>query len=139
MPSAGPGDLRVKLRLTRSPVGPSPSLVDRSAGIQSLALAMEALALVGLEGAPDDERLAAALAVEGVLAWFHDASPGHRPPAQAMGYALAYAAARLEGAGRAAPAALTHAGAGLRTRARPARRGARRRTGARVVRLVDRN
>lgn len=111
VPSAGPGDLRVKLRLTRSPVGPSPSLVDRSAGIQSLALAMEALALVGLEGAPADERLAAALAVEGVLAWFHDASPGHRPLAQAMGYALAYAAARLEGAGRAAPAALTHAGA----------------------------
>jgi hypothetical protein len=107
--AAGPGDLRVELRLTQSPVGPSPSLVDRSVGIQSLALAMEAVALVGFEGAPADERLAAALAIEGVLAWFYDASPGHRPPAQAMGYALAYAAARFEGVGRPAPAALTEA------------------------------
>lgn len=106
---AGPGDLRVGLRLTKSPVGPSPSLVDRGVGIQSLALAMEAVALVGFEGAPADERLAAALAIEGVLAWFHSASPGHRPPAQAMGYALAYASARFEGVGRPAPAALTEA------------------------------
>ncbi len=109
--SAGPGDLRVELRLTHSPVGPSPSLGDRSVGIQSLALAMEAVALVVFEDAPADERLAAALAIEGVLAWFYDASPGHRPPAQAMGYALAYAAARFEGVGRPVPSALMDAAA----------------------------
>lgn len=107
--SAGPGDLRVELRLTHSSAGTSPSLVAGAVGTQSLALAMEAVALVAFEDAPADERLAAALAVEGVLAWFHDASPGHRPPSQAMTYALAYAAARFEGVGRPPPAALIEA------------------------------
>jgi len=109
VPPAGPGDLRIELRLTHSSIGPSPSLGGRSVGTQSMALAAEAVALVGFEDAPPDERLAAALAMEGVLAWFHDASPGHRAPAQAMTYALAYAAARFEGVGRPAPAALTEA------------------------------
>jgi hypothetical protein len=103
---AGAGDLRVELRLLHSPAGPKPTLREKSVGTQSLALAAEAIAVTGFEGAPDDERLAAALAVEGVLAWFHDASPGHRPASQALTYALAYAIARFEGVGRTAPAAL---------------------------------
>lgn len=106
--SAGPGDLRIELQLLRSATGPSPSLGGRDFGIQSLALAAEAVALVGFDAAPRDVRLAAALSLEGVLAWFHDGT-GHRPEAQAMAYALAYAVARLEGAGRPVPAALTAA------------------------------
>lgn len=103
-----PGDLRITLRLLRSATGPSPSLGGADVGVQSLVLAAEAVALVGFDGAPPDVRLAAALSLEGVLAWFHDGT-GHRPEAQAMAYALAYAVARLEGAGRPVPAALTAA------------------------------
>lgn len=106
---AGPGDLRVELQLTHSSIGVTPSLGGQSVGTQSLTLAAEAVALVGFEDAPRDERLAAALALEGVLAWFHDGSAGHRAPSQAMAYALAYAAARFEGAGRSAPASLAEA------------------------------
>jgi hypothetical protein len=103
--SDGPGDLRITLRLLRSATGPSPSLGGHGVGVQSLALAAEAVALVGFDAAPADVRLAAALSLEGILAWFHDGT-GHRPEAQAMAYALAYAVARFEGAGRPVPAAL---------------------------------
>lgn len=108
---AGPGDLRIVVRLMRSPVGPSPSLGGHAVGTQTLALAAEAVARVGFDEATPDVRLAAALALEGVLAWFHDGSPGQRP-AQAMAYALTYAVARFEGVGRPVPAALIAAAEG---------------------------
>jgi hypothetical protein len=102
------------VELHRSRVGPVPRLARGAGPPLALAVAVPALMLaIAVEQAPE-ERTAAALVLEGVLGWDrHDA--GLQPAQQAVAYALRYAAARLEEAGRPAPPALREAIAAQRT------------------------
>jgi len=100
------------VELHRSRIGPVPRLAR--GGGPPLTLALPALMLaIAVEQAPE-ERTAAALVLEGVLGWDrHDA--GLQPAQQAVAYALRYAAARLDEAGREPPEALREAIAAQRT------------------------
>jgi hypothetical protein len=104
-----PGATRVTAQLVRSALGPAPTLGRASpppAQVANAATAALAEAL-GPEGV--DVRLAAALALEGLLGWYEIADPHLQPPQQAIAYALRHAVARLEEEGRAAPGALAEA------------------------------
>lgn len=103
------GGTRLSAQLVRSALGPVPTLGRASpppaliANAATVALA----AALGPEGI--DVRLAAALALEGLLGWYEIADPHLQPPQQAIAYALRHAVARLEEEGRAAPEALAQA------------------------------
>jgi hypothetical protein len=99
-------EAEVTVALARSVAGPVPSLgrpapppADLLVG--ALALLAELALAQGAE-----ERLAAALAIEGLLGWWAAADPTFQPPQQAVAYALRHAGARLEEAGRPIPPGL---------------------------------
>jgi hypothetical protein len=103
VPWEGPGRHEVVAELTRAPVGPVPVLrrggdrVAPTAAIGALALVLAVAVDADAEG-----RLALGLALEGVVGWYRES---HRltAPRNAVGYAIAHAAARLEEAGRPVP------------------------------------
>src|SRR5262249_47140232 len=103
VPWEGPGRHEVVTELTRSAVGPVPVLrgggdrVAPTAAVGALALGVA----VAVDAAADG-RLALGLALEGVVGWYRES---HRltAPRNAVGYAIAHAAARLEEAGRPVP------------------------------------
>jgi hypothetical protein len=99
---------RTAVELRRSTVGPVPRLVRDAASPVSLSLAVPALILAVAAEQTAEERTAVALTLEGVLGWDHH-DIGLQPAQQAVAYALRYAAARLEEAGRPAPEALLEA------------------------------
>ena len=107
--SDGPGQPRIVAQLVKSALGPVPTVGRAAPG----ALALEAAAAAGLavclEDAAADTRLAAALALEGLLGWYHEADPHLQPPQQALAYSLRYADSRLAEAGRTSPTDLTSA------------------------------
>jgi inactivated superfamily I helicase len=103
----GPGQPRIVLKLTRSPVGPVPSLGRAAPSPLAVAAAAAAVIAAFLGEADGDLRLASALTLEGVLGWYREADPHFQPPQQAVAYSLRYAASRLEEAARPVPADLT--------------------------------
>lgn len=109
VPSEGPGDPRIVVQTVRSAVGPVPTLGRALPSSLALSAAAAAAAAACLEGRSLNARLGAALAVEGLLGWYRLADPNLQPPQQALAYALRYAAARLEEAGREVPAGLAQA------------------------------
>lgn len=94
----------VHLELRRSVLGAVPRLKGPRCGPGTLLQATLAIISATSEGARDDERLAMALMLEGVLAWQRRA--GVRSTQQAVAYAAHHAATRLEEGGRGIPAAL---------------------------------
>ena len=102
----GPGGTRVLTQLVRSTVGPIPTIGRASHGSPTLASAGTATLAVSLAPVGAEVRLAAALAIEGLLGWYAVADPQLQPPQQAIAYALRHAAARLSEQGRAVPAEL---------------------------------
>lgn len=109
VPGEGPGDPRIVVQTVRSAVGPVPTLGRALPSSLALSAASAAAAAACLEGRDHNARLGAALAVEGLLGWYRLADPNLQPPQQALAYALHYAAARLEEAGREVPADLAEA------------------------------
>lgn len=118
-PPAGRDD-QVTLELRRSAVGPVPRLV-RSPSAGASGRALQALA----DGVPSAEglRLAAGLALEGVLGWSAAGASNLQPAQQALAYALPYAVERMEEAGGTVPGALRTA-AGQHRLIRPMAGGA---------------
>ena len=104
-----PGATRIVARLVRSALGPVPTLGRASPPPSAIANAASAALAVSLAPATVDVRLAAALALEGLLGWYQIADPHLQPPQQAVAYALRHAVARLAEEGRAAPDALESA------------------------------
>jgi hypothetical protein len=106
VPWDGPGRPEVVAELARSAVGPVPVL-NGGGGRIAPTVAIGALALVVAVAvdADADGRLALGLALEGVVGWYRES---HRltAPRNAVAYAVAHAAARLEEAGRPVPAEL---------------------------------
>jgi hypothetical protein len=110
-PSADRPDAEVTIALLRSAAGPVPSLgrpPPRAADL--LAATLGLLLALGLQEGTE-ERLAAALSLEGLLGWYAAADPGFQPPQQALAYALRHAEGRLEEAGRPVPSGLRIASA----------------------------
>jgi len=106
VPWEGPGRARVSAEVLASRGGLVPRIAEESGasgpGRQVAALAL----LVALAADADrDGRLALALAVEGLLAWFRE-SDRLSASRHALTYALAHARERLREAGRAVPAGL---------------------------------
>jgi len=99
------GGTRVRINLEKSAVGPVGVLTSPPRSPQVLGLA--ALVAGAWNSRQEDPhgRLALALAVEGILAWYREA---HRmtPPRQAVEAARTHAIDRLEAAGRSLPPAL---------------------------------
>jgi len=105
----GPGQPRIVAQLVKSALGPVPTVGRAAPGALALGAAAAAVLAVCLEGADADTRLAAALALEGLLGWYHQADPHLQPPQQALAYSLRHADSRLAEAGRTPPADLTSA------------------------------
>jgi hypothetical protein len=105
----GPGQPRIVAQLVKSALGPVPTVGRAAPGSLALGAAAAAGLAVCLEGAAADTRLAAALALEGLLGWYHVADPHLQPPQQALAYSLRHADSRLIEAGRTPPADLTSA------------------------------
>jgi hypothetical protein len=99
VPWEGPGRARVEEELLATKVGPVPRLSDHPdeggpfTEVASLAL------LVALAVDSEEDRLALALGVEGVLAWFRE-SDRRAAPRNALAFALNHADVRLRQAGR---------------------------------------
>jgi hypothetical protein len=105
VPWEGPGAMTVSAQVLAARGGLVPKLTSApgpgpATEIAALAL-LVALAVDGDAG----ERLALALGVEGVLAWFRE-SDRRAPARNALGFALAHAADRLAASGRSLPAGL---------------------------------
>ena len=102
----GRGGTRIRIDLVRSAVGPVTVLRHTGASPQVLGLA----ALVAAAWACSQEdahgRLALALAMEGLLAWYREAHH-MTPPRQAVEAARTHAVDRLHDAGRSVPPALS--------------------------------
>lgn len=94
----------VRLELRRSVLGAVPRLKGSRHGPGTLLHAALAIVSTTFDDARDDERLAMALVLEGVLAWQDKA--GIRSAQQAVAYATHHAAARLHESGRSIPGAL---------------------------------
>ena len=103
------GGTRVAAQLVRSALGPVPTLGRSSPPPALVANAATAALAAALEPVGMGVRLAAALALEGLLGWYEIADPHLQPPQQAIAYALRHAVARLEEQGRTAPEALAEA------------------------------
>jgi hypothetical protein len=99
VPWEGPGRARVEVHLLSTRAGLVPRLAEhpQEAGplVQIAALAL----LVALAADADPDRLALALGIEGVLAWYRE-SDRLAPPRNALGFALAHIDDRLSDAGR---------------------------------------
>jgi hypothetical protein len=99
VPWEGEGRARIQVQLHESVGGPVPVMGDRPresgpfAEVASLAL------LIALAVDREEDRLALALGVEGVVAWFRD-SDRRAAPRHALAFALAHADERLKQAGR---------------------------------------
>jgi hypothetical protein len=101
------GRPRVELQVVSSAVGPVPTVGRASPASLTLAAAAGVVLAASLEGDDEDElRLAAALALEGLLGWYREVDPHLQPPQQALAYAFRYAASRLEEVGRIVPPGL---------------------------------
>lgn len=105
VPWEGPGRLRVVTDVVGSARGPVPRLVDRPAeagpALEIAALALLIAVAVDVEG----DRLALALGIEGLLAWYREADR-LSPPGDALAFALARADARIREGGGALPPGL---------------------------------
>ena len=101
----GEGRARVEEHLLETRGGLVPRLEDepQEAGplkeIASLAL------LIALAADADPDRMALALGIEGVLAWYRE-SDRLSPPRSVLAFAIAHSRDRLAEAGRPAPAGL---------------------------------
>lgn len=99
VPWEGPGRARVEVQLLETAAGPVPRFSDRPdehgpfAEVAALAL------LVALAVDRPGDRLALALGVEGVVAWFRE-SDRRAAARNALAFALAHADERLREAGR---------------------------------------
>jgi hypothetical protein len=106
VPWEGPGRLNAECHLLATRAGLVPRLARRPAaagpGAEVAALAL----LIALAADREDDRLALALGVEGVLAWYR-ASDRRTAPRNALAYALHHARRRLEDVGRALPPGLS--------------------------------
>jgi len=107
VPWGGTGRGRVAAEVVAGGAGARvPRITDRpafagpSAEIATLALVSHIAAVVGA-----DDRLALALGLEGVIAWYREAHP-MSPPHDALRFALVHAADRMQEAGRAIPPGL---------------------------------
>ena len=98
--SDGPGSPRIVAQLVKSALGPVPTVGRAAPGALALGAAAAAGLAVCLEGASADTRLAAALALEGLLGWYHEAHPHLQPPQQALAYSLRHADSPLIESGR---------------------------------------
>ena len=107
--SDGPGQPRIVAQLVKSALGPVPTVGRAAPGALALGAAAAAVMAVSLEETDADARLATALALEGLLGWYHRADPHLQPPQQALAYSLRHADARLAEAGRKPPAELISA------------------------------
>jgi hypothetical protein len=105
----GGGGTRMTVQLVRSALGPVPTLGRATPPAPLVANAATAALAVALAPACTDVRLAAALAVEGLMGWYAIADPHLQPPQQAIAYALRHAVARLEEENRTPPPALADA------------------------------
>jgi hypothetical protein len=105
VPWEGEGRLGVETEIVTSSSGLVPRIVDRpdEAG-PALEIASLAL-LIALAADADEDRLALALGVEGLMAW-HRESDRQAPPRAALTFALAHAEDRLREAGRTLPPGL---------------------------------
>lgn len=105
VPWEGEGRLRVETEVVTSSSGLVPRIVDRpdEAG-PALEIASLAL-LIALAADADEDRLALALGIEGLMAW-HRESDRQAPPRAALTFALAHAEDRLREAGRTLPPGL---------------------------------
>ncbi len=105
VPWEGPGLARLEAHLLDTRAGLVPLLAHRPeeagphAEIASLAL------LIALAADADPDRLALALGIEGVLAWYRE-SDRLSAPRNALAYAMAHVRERLAGSGRPLPAGL---------------------------------
>lgn len=105
VPWEGEGRLRVVTELARSSVGPVPKLVQRP-GESGPALEIAALALlIAVAVDLEQDRLALALGVEGLMAWHRD-SDRQASPRDAFAFALVHAADRLAASGGSLPPGL---------------------------------
>ena len=107
--AGGPGRPRVAAQLVKSALGPVPTIGRAAPGALSLGSAAAAALAVCSHSVGSGGRLACALALEGLLGWYHEADPHLQPPQQAVAYSLRHAAARLDEAGRASPPELVRA------------------------------
>lgn len=105
VPWEGPGRARVEVHLLSSRGGLVPKLADHpdEAGPFKEIAALALLIALAVDGDPD--RLALALGVEGVLAWYRD-SDRLSEPRNVMNFAIAHARERLATSGRPMPAGL---------------------------------
>lgn len=108
-PWGADGRGRVEVEVARNRAGhlvprlaASPEFAGPSVEVAALALVQHA---AGGPARDADARLALALSVEGVLAWYRE---GHQltPPGDALAYALAHAGERMDEAGRTTPPGL---------------------------------
>lgn len=101
----GPGRASVTSELARGAAGLVPSLRDPPQSETAVAICALALAVALAVDAGAEDRLALALALEGVVSWYRTS---HRmsPSRHALAFALAHARDRLREAGRTLPAAL---------------------------------
>jgi len=100
------GQPRIELQIVSSAVGPVPTVGRASPASLTLAAAAGVVLAASLEEDEGELRLAAALALEGLLGWYREVDPHLQPPQQALAYAFRYAASRLEEAGRTVPPGL---------------------------------
>ena len=106
VPWEGPGAARLIVELLESRGGLVPRVAEApatSGPAREIAALTLLVALTADAGA--DARLALALGVEGVVAWFRE-SDRRAPPRNALAFALDHAKGRLEGAGRSLPPGL---------------------------------
>ena len=101
----GRGRATVTVEIAQTAGGLVPTLRDPPSSEAAVAICALALALALAVDAGAEDRLALALTLEGVVAWYR-ASHRLTPPRHALVYALAHARDRLREAGRALPPAL---------------------------------
>lgn len=98
----GPGRVRVEEHLLETRGGLVPRLEDQPDEAGPLKEIAALTLLIALAADADGERLALALGIEGVLAWYRE-SDRLSPARSVLAYALAHAHDRLAEAGRPAP------------------------------------
>jgi hypothetical protein len=106
VPWEGPGRARLIVELLEARAGLVPKVAEApgtSGPAREIAALTLLVALAADAGA--EPRLALALGVEGVVAWFRE-SDRRAPPRNALAFALDHARGRLEGTGRPLPPGL---------------------------------